>query len=125
MKKIISTALICSMLFSASSMVYVSAENTESKLKSNQEKQEELDVKIKNLNEKKEEVEENRKKDGVIQFKNYLMERGIWSEEHEAELTASIAKQIKEATEYADNAPFPKPEDTLLHVYAEDGEVNA
>jgi len=73
----------------------------------------------------KEEVEENRKKDGVIQFKNYLMERGIWSEEHEAELTASIAKQIKEATEYADNAPFPKPEDTLLHVYAEDGEVNA
>ncbi|WP_343347888.1 murein hydrolase activator EnvC family protein [Terrisporobacter petrolearius] len=58
MKKIISTALICSMLFSASSMVYVSAENTESKLKSNQEKQDELDVKIKNLNEKKEKVEE-------------------------------------------------------------------
>ncbi|HBI91409.1 MAG TPA: peptidase M23 [Terrisporobacter glycolicus] len=58
MKEIISTALICSMLFSASSMVYVSAENTESKLKSNQEKQEELDVKIKNLNEKKEKVEE-------------------------------------------------------------------
>ena len=58
MKKIISTALICSMLFSASSMLYVSAENTESKLKSNQEKQEELDVKIKNLNEKKEKVEE-------------------------------------------------------------------
>ncbi|WP_434798952.1 murein hydrolase activator EnvC family protein [Terrisporobacter vanillatitrophus] len=58
MKKIISTALICSMLFSASSMVYVNAENTESKLKSNQEKQDELDIKISNLNEKKEKVEE-------------------------------------------------------------------
>jgi len=73
----------------------------------------------------KEEVDENRKKDGVVQFKNYLVSCGIWSEEQEAELAALIAKQIKEATEYADNAPFPKPEDTLLHVYAEDGEVNA
>ena len=73
----------------------------------------------------KEEVDENRKKDGVDQLKNYLMDCGIWTEEQEAELTAWIAKQIKEATEYADNAPFPKPEDTLLHVYAEDGEVNA
>ncbi|WP_152394037.1 thiamine pyrophosphate-dependent dehydrogenase E1 component subunit alpha [Paenibacillus guangzhouensis] len=73
----------------------------------------------------KEEVEENRKKDGIVQFKNYLVSCGIWSEEQEADLTALIAKQIKEATEYADNAPFPKPEDTLLHVYAEEGEVNA
>nr|WP_018755227.1 thiamine pyrophosphate-dependent dehydrogenase E1 component subunit alpha [Paenibacillus terrigena] len=73
----------------------------------------------------KEEVDENWKKDGVVQFQKYLMACGIWSEEQEVELVASIAKQIKEATEYADQAPFPKPEDTLLHVYAEDGEVNA
>lgn len=58
MKKIISTALICSMLFSAGSTIYANAENTESKLKSNQDKQDELDVKIKNLNERKEKVEE-------------------------------------------------------------------
>lgn len=58
MKKIISTALICSMLFSASSTIYINAENTESKLKSNQEKQNELDIKISNLNEKKEKVQE-------------------------------------------------------------------
>lgn len=73
----------------------------------------------------KEEVDENWKKDGVVQFQKYLMACGIWSEEQEVELAALIAKQIKEATEYADQAPFPKPEDTLLHVYAEDGEVNA
>lgn len=52
MKKIISTALICSMLFSATSAIDVNAESTESKLKTNQEKQDELDVKINNLNEK-------------------------------------------------------------------------
>ncbi|OPA81363.1 2-oxoisovalerate dehydrogenase [Paenibacillus selenitireducens] len=73
----------------------------------------------------KEEVEENRKKDGVLKFKNYLIEHGIWTEEQEAELVAELTKEMKEATEYGDNAPFPKPEDTLLHVYAGDGEVKA
>ena len=58
MKKIISTALICSMLFSASSAIYVNAESTESKLKANQEKQDELDEKINTLNEKTEKIEE-------------------------------------------------------------------
>lgn len=57
MKKIISTALICSMLFSATGVVYTNAESTESKLKANQEKQDELDVKINNLNKKTEEIE--------------------------------------------------------------------
>lgn len=58
MKKIISTALICSMLFSATSAIDVNAESTESKLKTNQEKQDELDVKINNLNEKTEKLKE-------------------------------------------------------------------
>ena len=58
MKKIISVALICSMLFSAGNAIYVNAESTESKLKANQEEQEELDKKINNLNEKIAKVEE-------------------------------------------------------------------
>lgn len=58
MRKIISTALVCSMLFSASSSIYVNAESTENKLKANQEKQDELDDKINNLNEITEKVEE-------------------------------------------------------------------
>lgn len=72
----------------------------------------------------KEEVEENRKKDGVVKFKQYLIETGIWTEEQETALTAELTALMKEATEYGDNAPFPKPEDTLLHVYAGDGEVS-
>ncbi|GIO30790.1 MULTISPECIES: thiamine pyrophosphate-dependent dehydrogenase E1 component subunit alpha [Paenibacillus] len=68
----------------------------------------------------KEEVEENWKKDGIARFKAYLIGCGIWDEAKEADLLQQIALEIKDATEYADNAPFPKPEDTLLHVYADD-----
>ena len=58
MKKIISLALICFMLFSTNATMYVNAESTESKLKANQVEQEELDKKINNLNEKIDNVEE-------------------------------------------------------------------
>jgi len=68
----------------------------------------------------KEEVEENWKKDGVARFKNYLIDCGLWDETREQDLIAQLNLEIKEATESADLAPFPKPEDTLLHVYADD-----
>ncbi|WP_110932392.1 thiamine pyrophosphate-dependent dehydrogenase E1 component subunit alpha [Paenibacillus bouchesdurhonensis] len=66
----------------------------------------------------KEEVEENWKKDGVPKMKSYLIENGLWSEEQDEALVKDIQLQLKEAIERAENAPFPKPEDTLLHVYA-------
>ncbi|WP_438351345.1 thiamine pyrophosphate-dependent dehydrogenase E1 component subunit alpha [Paenibacillus sp. FA6] len=65
-----------------------------------------------------EEVDENWKKDGVARMKSYLINLGIWDEAKDADLVAQLNMEIKEATEYADLAPFPKPEDTLLHVYA-------
>ncbi|MFB5675489.1 thiamine pyrophosphate-dependent dehydrogenase E1 component subunit alpha [Paenibacillus terreus] len=72
----------------------------------------------------KEEVEENWKKDGVQRMKNYLIECGIWDEDKDAMLSAELVQEMKEAIEYADRAPYPKPEDTLLHVYADSsGEV--
>ncbi|MCC3379212.1 thiamine pyrophosphate-dependent dehydrogenase E1 component subunit alpha [Paenibacillus farraposensis] len=71
----------------------------------------------------KEEVDENWAKDGVARMKNYLIECGIWDEAKDADLAAELLLEVKEAIEYADHAPFPKPEDTLLHVYADsDGE---
>ncbi|MUT65563.1 thiamine pyrophosphate-dependent dehydrogenase E1 component subunit alpha [Paenibacillus sp. NEAU-GSW1] len=70
----------------------------------------------------KEEVDENRAKDGIPKFKQYLIDCGIWDEEREAQLLASIRKQIDEATEYGDKAPFPEPESVMLHVYADDAE---
>ena len=69
-----------------------------------------------------EEVEENWKKDGVLRMKNYLIECGIWDEAQDADLASQLALEMKEATEYADNAPYPKPEDTLTHVYADSEE---
>lgn len=68
----------------------------------------------------KEEVEENWKKDGLAKMKQYLIDCGLWDEERDADLAAQLSMELKEATEYADNAPFPKPEDTLLHVYADE-----
>lgn len=67
----------------------------------------------------KEEVDEHWAKDALPKLKQYMIESGIWSEEKDQHLVHNIAKEIKEATEYGDKAPFPKPEDTLLHVYAE------
>lgn len=66
-----------------------------------------------------EEVDANRAKDGLPRYKQYLIDCGIWSEEHDQALHLQFTQELKEATEYGDNAPFPKPEDTLLHVYAQ------
>ncbi|MDQ8735536.1 thiamine pyrophosphate-dependent dehydrogenase E1 component subunit alpha [Paenibacillus sp. LHD-38] len=70
----------------------------------------------------KEEVDLNRAKDGIPKYKQYLIDCGIWNEELETELQAKIRKLLDEATEYGDKAPFPTPESTLLHVYADDAE---
>lgn len=72
----------------------------------------------------KEEVEENWKNDGIPRMKAYLIDQGLWSEEQEEALLREISQQLKEAIEAAENSPFPKPEDTLLHVYAGDEEVS-
>lgn len=70
----------------------------------------------------KEEVDRHRHNDGIVRFRNYLEECGLWNAEAEARLKEEIDQAIKEATEFGENAPYPKPEETLLHVYAGDGE---
>lgn len=70
----------------------------------------------------KEEIEENRAKDGIPKFKQYLVDCGIWNEELEAELQVTVRQALDDATAYGDKAPFPTPESTLLHVYAGDAE---
>lgn len=70
----------------------------------------------------KEEVEENRAKDGIPKYKQYLIDAGIWSEEQDVQLNADLKVIIDDATSYGDKAPFPTPESTLLHVYDGDSE---
>jgi 2-oxoisovalerate dehydrogenase E1 component alpha subunit len=64
-------------------------------------------------------VDANWAKDGIAAFRSYLTELGLWSDEQESDLAAEYNLELKAAIEYAENAPFPKPEDTLLHVYSE------
>ncbi|GBF72681.1 2-oxoisovalerate dehydrogenase [Paenibacillus sp. 598K] len=74
----------------------------------------------------KEEVDEHRGKDGIAQFRQYMIDCGIWSEEQEQALLGRIREIVDDATAYGDAAPFPAPEDILLHVYGDqDGEGRA
>ncbi|MEF2244884.1 thiamine pyrophosphate-dependent dehydrogenase E1 component subunit alpha [Paenibacillus sp. IITD108] len=70
----------------------------------------------------KEEVEEYRAKDGIPKYKQYLIDCGLWNEELDEALQKEIRTQLDEANEYAEKAPFPTPESSLLHVYADDSE---
>lgn len=68
----------------------------------------------------KEEVEYHRDLDGLPKFRTYMIECGIWSEEQDEKLLEELAAIVQDATEYADKAPFPAPEDIWKHVYAEE-----
>jgi 2-oxoisovalerate dehydrogenase E1 component alpha subunit len=67
----------------------------------------------------REEVEEAKKNDPILHFAAYLREAGLLTEEKEKEIMDRVVREVDEATEYAENAPYPEPESTLRHVYAE------
>lgn len=68
----------------------------------------------------REEIEEARSKDPIISFRSYLMKAGILDELTDREISARVMKIVDDAAEYADKAPFAKPEDALKHVYDEE-----
>jgi 2-oxoisovalerate dehydrogenase E1 component alpha subunit len=65
------------------------------------------------------EVEEWAKKDPIDRFKKYLMGEGILSEEEDERIRAEADQEVADAVRYAEQAPDPKIEDALKHVYAE------
>ncbi|WP_240697259.1 thiamine pyrophosphate-dependent dehydrogenase E1 component subunit alpha [Sporolactobacillus sp. THM19-2] len=67
----------------------------------------------------KDEVEKHKKYDGVLTFASYLRKLNILTEDVEKEMEERIHKEIDDATDYAERAPFAAP-DTLMHdVYEE------
>jgi 2-oxoisovalerate dehydrogenase E1 component alpha subunit len=66
----------------------------------------------------KEEIEQQWAQDGIPRYKNYLIECGIWSEEQDQALAEEIKREVIAAGQYADDAPYPDPQETLRHVYA-------
>ncbi|MFC5590954.1 thiamine pyrophosphate-dependent dehydrogenase E1 component subunit alpha [Sporosarcina soli] len=67
------------------------------------------------------ELEREKKMDPLPKFSTYLKEVGVLTEEMEIELEERIMKEVDEATDYAENAPYAEPESALRYVYAEDG----
>ncbi|WP_409340775.1 thiamine pyrophosphate-dependent dehydrogenase E1 component subunit alpha [Paenibacillus sp. MBLB4367] len=68
----------------------------------------------------KAEVDYYKQKDGILQYRRYLLDCGVLTEEEDQALNERVLQEVNEATEYADRAPYPTGEDTMLHVYAED-----
>lgn len=65
----------------------------------------------------REEVEEAKKKDPLVTFAQYLREVGLLDDAKEKEYMDRVQREVDDATEYAENAPYPTPESTLDHVY--------
>lgn len=68
----------------------------------------------------KEEVEEHKALDGLPKLRDYLTEHRLWDNAREEQWLEHIRKQLDEATEYAERAPYAEPEHTLRYVYGED-----
>jgi len=68
----------------------------------------------------REEVAEWGKKDPLLRFKAWLREHGVASKNDLDELEAKAATEVDEATDYAENAPTPKPESALKHVLVDE-----
>jgi 2-oxoisovalerate dehydrogenase E1 component alpha subunit len=67
----------------------------------------------------REEIEEWRQKDPIVRFERYLMGNGLLDEETKEEASASIKAEVAEASDYAEEAPYADPEESLERVYAE------
>ncbi|WP_040286567.1 thiamine pyrophosphate-dependent dehydrogenase E1 component subunit alpha [Sporosarcina koreensis] len=68
-----------------------------------------------------EELETERRLDPLPKFEAYLKETGVLTDESRDEIETRIMKEVNEATDYAEQAPYAEPEYALRHVYAEQG----
>ncbi|MDQ0417321.1 2-oxoisovalerate dehydrogenase E1 component alpha subunit [Croceifilum oryzae] len=67
----------------------------------------------------REEVEEAKKKDSLFQYRQYLLDHGLLTEESDAQIEAEIKKEVDAATDYAEKAAYPDPSETYKYVFAE------
>ena len=66
------------------------------------------------------EVAKAKSEDPIILFGAYLKETGVMDDKLENVINDRVMKQVNEATDYAEQAPYPAPEDALKYVYAEE-----
>jgi len=63
------------------------------------------------------EVEEWKSKDPIVRLKNQMTSGGMITEEEYLKLEKSVMDEIDESVEYADNSPWPNPEEALEDVF--------
>ena len=65
------------------------------------------------------EIEEWRLKDPIVRFEKYLLEHEVLTEDERDEIDDEVKAEVREASDYAENAPFAEPEEGFSGVYAE------
>ena len=63
-------------------------------------------------------VEKWRKKDPILRFEKYLVEKRLMTAREKAAIEARIEKEIREDVAFAEASPFPPPEDAARAVWA-------
>jgi len=65
-----------------------------------------------------EEVEEWKKRDPIFSFKSRLIEMAVITDKDYDNITDEITAEIDDAVTFAEQSPFPEPEETLEDVFA-------
>lgn len=68
-----------------------------------------------------EEIKAEREKDPILSFREYLLETERLTEKEDRMIHEKLDLKVDEATDYAENAQDPRPEDALKYVYEEQG----
>jgi len=63
------------------------------------------------------EVEEWKKRDPIVRFRQQLIKMGVLTEKEAKELERTCLKDVEEAIKFAQESPWPKPEEALEDVY--------
>lgn len=66
---------------------------------------------------KREEIEASRRRDPLHKAREYVVACGLLTEEREKAMEERIAREIDDATEWAEAQPYPSPETIMRHVY--------
>lgn len=64
------------------------------------------------------EIEEWKKKDPISKFKKQLIETKVLTDKAAAEIDQEILEEVDKAVKFAEESPFPEPEETLDDVYS-------
>lgn len=65
-----------------------------------------------------EEIEEWRRKCPIRRFEEKLLKMGVLNEDKIKEIREMVAKEVEEAVGFAEESPYPEPEEALEDVYA-------